>query len=96
MTHARLACAFAAFSILCVLMIFLFPAMQGPYSAVHGPVTALLSMKAAASLRIGIVVAGLGAISTSFPSLPICWGDNACFRFDCVALTPAGGWILRC
>jgi len=32
-------------AILCVLSIFLFPAVQGPYSAVHGPVTALQSVR---------------------------------------------------
>lgn len=46
-------------TVLCVLTIFFFPAMQGPYSVVHGPVTALLSARAADGLRVTIVQAGL-------------------------------------
>ena len=38
-------CELAVVAILCVLTIFLFPVVQGPYSAVHGPVTALQSLR---------------------------------------------------
>ena len=33
--------------LLCTLSIFLFPGVTGPYSAVHGPVTALLALRQA-------------------------------------------------
>ena len=33
--------------LLCTLTIFLFPGVTGPYSAVHGPVTALLALRQA-------------------------------------------------
>ena len=33
--------------LLCTLSIFLFPGSTGPYSAVHGPVTALLALRQA-------------------------------------------------
>jgi hypothetical protein len=55
----RIEGALAVVAVLCVLMIFFFPAMEGPYCAVHGPVTALLSLRAAASLRMRIVRSGL-------------------------------------
>ena len=42
----QLSYEFALVAILCTVALFLFPAVQGPYSAVHGPVTALLSLKA--------------------------------------------------
>lgn len=54
MPPERIACALALFAVLCVLAIFLFPVMEGPYPAVHGPVTALLSIRAAARLRVAI------------------------------------------
>lgn len=47
---------------LSIMGIFLFPTLQGPYSAVHGPVSALLSIRAAARLRSIIVRAGLTAL----------------------------------
>ncbi len=46
-------------AVVCVLLIFFFPTVHGPYSVVHGPVTALLSMRAAANLRIRIVRSAL-------------------------------------
>jgi len=48
-------------TVLCVASIFFFPATRGPYSVVHGPVTALQSAHAAAHLRIAIVQAGLNS-----------------------------------
>lgn len=62
MTPGRLACALTVFAVLCVLALFFFPGMEGPYSAVHGPVTALLSLRAAAMVRFAIVRTGLTAI----------------------------------
>lgn len=50
---------FAVLAVFCVLMIFFFPAAQGPYCVVHGPVTALLSVRAAIRLQLRIVRAGL-------------------------------------
>jgi hypothetical protein len=48
--------------VVCVTAVFFFPALQGPYSAVNGPVTALQSARAAARLRIGIIHAALSAL----------------------------------
>jgi succinate dehydrogenase hydrophobic anchor subunit len=44
-------------AILCIIALFLFPAVQGPYSAVHGPVTALLSIKAKLFLCLTLLLA---------------------------------------
>lgn len=62
MTLGRFAAVFALVSVLCVLTVFLFPALQGPYSAVHGPVTAFQSARAAAGVRTAMVRAGLKVI----------------------------------
>lgn len=55
MTSGRTGPELAVLAVVCVLTIFLFPAMQGPYSAVHGPVSALQAARAAARLRVVIV-----------------------------------------
>ncbi len=48
---------FAILATFCALAIFLFPAANGPYSAVHGPVTALLSFRAKLKLCLGLALA---------------------------------------
>ena len=58
MNPARIAGALAVLAVLCVLAIFFFPGVEGPYPAVHGPVTALLSIRAAARLRV-LIRAGM-------------------------------------
>lgn len=50
MISRHLACELSVLAGLCVLAIFLFPAV-GPYSATHGPVTALQAARAVARLR---------------------------------------------
>jgi hypothetical protein len=52
---------FAVASVVCVLAVFFFPAVQGPYSAVHGPVTVMHAARAAAGVRLAVVRAGLTA-----------------------------------
>ena len=61
MTPGRIACVLAVFAAVCMLATFFFPGIEGPYPAVHGPVTALLSIRAAARLRVRIR-AGLEAM----------------------------------
>lgn len=55
----RIESSFAVLAVLCILMIFFFPSAQGPYAVVHGPVTALVSLRASAALRIRIVKSAL-------------------------------------
>jgi hypothetical protein len=50
---------FAILAILCIAAIFLFPVIQGPYSAVHGPVTALLSIKARLLMWLALALTAL-------------------------------------
>jgi hypothetical protein len=65
MISGRIGCELAVVAAVCVLSIFLFPCVQGPYSAVHGPVTALQAVRAAARLRLAILAAALTAFSVS-------------------------------
>ncbi|MFZ1919404.1 MAG: hypothetical protein WAU58_17665 [Terriglobales bacterium] len=65
MISGRIGCELAVVAAFCVLSIFLFPCVQGPYSTVHGPVTALQAVRAAARLRLAILAAALTAFSNS-------------------------------
>jgi hypothetical protein len=61
-------CNLVVVAVLCVLMVFLFPPVQGPYSVVHGPVTALQASRAAVRLRVAIAQAALGTVSNHLVS----------------------------
>lgn len=83
--------------VFCVAVVFFFPAMDGPYSAVNGPVTALQSARVAARLRVAIVQAAFSLVhSVQTPS--IAW--NSFVIVVCIEpLAPAsfqGSTILRC
>lgn len=43
-------------TVICILIMFLFPAMAGPYSAVHGPATALRAARSAAQLATAFAI----------------------------------------
>jgi len=42
-------------AVLCVVTIFFFPPIQGPFSTTHGPVTALQSVRAARKISASLV-----------------------------------------
>ncbi len=84
-------------AVLCVAVIFFFPAIQGPYSAVNGPVTALQSAQAASRVRVAIVLAAFSLIGDfQIPSLA--WVSSA--TIACIKPQAPGcgecGTILRC
>jgi len=66
----------AMLAVVCVLTIFLFPATQGPYSVVNGPVTALQAARAAIRLRSTMMQSAFRSLGTlrivlfSWMSLP--------------------------
>ena len=61
----RLALWLAMVSVVCVLAVFFFPSAQGPYSAVHGPVTVMHAARAAAGVRMAVERAALTVFHTS-------------------------------
>lgn len=65
MISGRIGCELAVVAVFCVLTIFLFPSVQGPYSVVHGPVTALLAARAAIRWRITLAQSALGCLYCS-------------------------------
>lgn len=100
MTSGRTECALAVVALLSVLMVFFFPALQGPYPAIHGPVTALLSLRAAARLRLGIMRNGLKAIcsrvSCARATLPSHWYEFSLSGFEPNGSLIVCGSVLRC
>jgi hypothetical protein len=87
----------AMVAIACILGLFLFPAAHGPYSAVHGPVTALGSLRAGTCLRWAIAAAALGRLGYALVSLLFLF-----LYVDLMELvipsffSPGYGTILRC
>jgi hypothetical protein len=97
MNPGRIGCELSVMAVLCILTIFLFPAMQGPYSVVHGPASALLAARYAARLRTSIVHAGcrlLGDCGIS-PLCVCCWMSLHQAELHQLSL-PDCGAILRC
>jgi len=97
MTPWRIGWELAVLAVLCILMIFLFPAAQGPYPVVHGPATALQAARAALRVRIGIVQAALNSFGCSLlsPLVVLCWFSLSNTEFQSAHL-PDSGAILRC
>ena len=97
MISGRIGCELAVLTVLCVLMIFFFPLMQGPYSVVHGPATALQAARAAARLRIVIMQGGLNLLGNFliFPPVILSWMLLSEAEFRSVSL-PEYNTILRC
>jgi len=97
---ARIACALAIVAVLCVLAVFFFPGSVGPYSAVNGPVTALLSLRAASVLRLGIVQAALttlyGLLAFASLFLASFWNEPCKWASFSNCSSPACISTLRC
>ena len=97
MKLGRIGYVLAAVAVLCVLAVFFFPGVEGPYSAVNGPVTALLSARAAAGLRMAIIHAGLSAMLGLASALAlVAWIARSIGDLDPRRLSLAFHFILRC
>jgi len=97
MIPGRIGCEVAVLTVLCVLMIFFFPLMQGPYSVVHGPATALQAARAAARLQIVIMHGALNSLGDFLisPLVILSWMLLSQAEFRSVSL-PENSTILRC
>jgi hypothetical protein len=49
----------AILTVICTVALFLFPTVSGSYCAVHGPVTALLSLRVKLKLQLGMALVAL-------------------------------------
>ena len=93
MRYRHIVWQLAALTTVCVIGLFLFPTSVGPYSAVHGPVTALQAMRAAIRLRC--------MMSSSLIAFLLCqfFGGFAQSVQDATLALPGSrgrGSILRC
>ncbi len=97
MISGHIGCELVILTVLCVLMIFFFPVMQGPYSAVHGPATALQAARAAARLRIIIVQGALNSLGNILisPLVVLSWMSLSETEIHSASLQ-AYTTILRC
>jgi hypothetical protein len=97
MISGRIGSELAVIAVFCVLMIFLFPSVQGSYSMVHGPVTALLAARAAVRLRIAIVQGALNSVGNYLVSslVVLSWMSLPPAEFQSISL-PEYNTILRC
>lgn len=96
MISGRIGDAVATLAVVCVLTIFLFPAMQGPYSVVYGPASALLAVRAAAKVQTAIVQAALRSLGAlTVPLVALC-GVFVAAPANHVFTLPERSAILRC
>ncbi|MFZ3343455.1 MAG: hypothetical protein WA609_06070 [Terriglobales bacterium] len=97
MTSGRTGAELAVLAVVCILTIFLFPVGQGPYSAVHGPASALEAARASARLRITIAQSALKSWRhVPFPSfVALFWMTAAVAECKSIGLAECDS-ILRC
>lgn len=93
----RVGYGFAVLAVVCVLSVFFFPAMQGPYPVVHGPVTALLAVRAAARLHLAIQ-AGLNVLQLwlACALALMSWALTPLEEFRSPGLSAGNVVVLRC
>lgn len=97
MISSRIGYKVAVVAVFSILSIFLFPTVQGPYSAIHGPVTALRAVRAAASLHLAILAAAVKVSPVFWVSSPEMLSSFELFgsEFRAVPLSESST-ILRC
>jgi hypothetical protein len=93
----RIGCEVAVLAVLAVLAIFLFPGVQGPYSVVHGPASALQAARAAVRLRVAIAQSALTSLANAVfsPVVIVSWMSLSNPKFQSIG-SPEYSSILRC
>ena len=86
----------AVLTVLSVLVIFIFPGGQGPYSVVHGPASALQAARAAASVKVAIEQSALTSPANAISAaIVLCLMSLSNPKFRSVGSADYGS-ILRC
>jgi len=98
MTLGPITCALAFIAVLCVLTVFFFHTIEGPYTAVNGPMTALLSARSALVVRLAIGQAGVGVYLfwSGCVLVPISLARLLATATYSPCYSTEGGDILRC
>lgn len=81
--------------VICIGALFFFPVAHGSYSAVHGPVTALRSLKYRLQIWLVSVISALRPLSKR-PLGDLCRFFRACTDFGFFDFAPAQIPVLRC
>ena|ERR1700758_1476812 len=97
MISGRIGYELALLAVLSILAIFLFPGVQGPYSVMHGPATALQAARTAARLRTSIVQGALNSVGSFLipPLIVVSWISLSNAEFQSVSV-PEYNAVLRC
>jgi hypothetical protein len=97
MTSDHIGSEMVVLTVLCVLSIFIFPAVQGPYSAVNGPATAFQASRAATRVRMAMVQSALSSLGSRLvsPLVVLSWVAAPDADFQAFSL-PGSSTILRC
>ena len=97
MVSGRHGCEIAVLTVICVLMIFFFPVMQGPYSVLHGPVTALRAARAGVHLRLAIVRATLSSLASCLISALVIFTQFSLSKAELRSVSlPGCNTVFRC
>ena len=97
MNPGRIGRELVVVAVVCILTIFLFPSLRGPYSVVNGPVTALQSARYAHRLQASIAHAASSLLvtNTTSPLVILSWMPLPDSGFGLTVLT-GRDTILRC
>ena len=83
--------------VLCILLLFLFPASAGPYPAVHGPATALQAARSCTQMQASIQAAPRICAEKSFLQFSPAQFVNTAADNDLALITWHGAAsVLRC
>jgi hypothetical protein len=87
---------FAILTATCIVAIFLFPVVWGPYTAIHGPVTALLSLRMKLRLWLGMALAALPWLESVFSNRFAASGGQRRIARLSQAISLQDAMVLRC
>lgn len=97
LSSRQLAYEIAVVAIVCVLAIFFLPMAHGPYSAVHGPTTALRSLRNKLLMVLSMSLAALRIFAAVLSLLESRWAELSRPSFlEVPAESSELGAVLRC
>jgi hypothetical protein len=80
----------------CVLLLFLFPVVQGPFQATHGPNTAFRARRALIILVLSIIHGGMSVFGKLSASASACTSAMLHRFIECLQPDFPDSMILRC
>jgi hypothetical protein len=96
MFSRQLTSEFAVVAILCAAAVLFFPSVRGPYSAVHGPVTALRSVQTRLKMWLVMTLAALHILGCSLAACRSVLSALSGRAFSFRSSPPGSVFFLRC